>query len=162
MTASDFALIFVVSILSVFAVGCGSEALQINGEIARGMLELQAESGPLIREARVNAGVEAGRQAHANGLPLEVAQDAATSAVGAWDCAVSGHQIYAMNVGAYIDSLELARIGGDFSLATFLPFFTRALDAYRVLSSCLRGLGSDFLPEVPGFLESVPPVWGLQ
>lgn len=161
MTANDLILAIVLVACAVFAVGCGNEALRINAEIARGMLELQAESGPRIREARVNAGVEAGREAHARGAPEAEAQAAASHAAEQWQCAVTGHQIYSMAVGAYIDSLQIAQQDVGFAIIDAIPFVRRAVDSYRVLAACLLSIGSDLLPEVPDFFNLIPSGWGV-
>lgn len=146
----------------LLASGCGVEALRINADIARGMLEVQSSSGPAIRRARMNAAIEAGRQAHANGLPESAAQLAAEHVADQWQCAIDGHSIYALGVGAYIDALALWQSGDGFSLAGVIPFVSRAVDSYRFLASCLTGLGSSILPEIPDFFRLIPPVWDVR
>jgi hypothetical protein len=147
---------------AVFVAGCGNEALRINAEVARGMLELQAESGPRIRELRIAAGVSAGREAMEAGLQQDRAQAAARAAAEQWQCAIDGHSIYAEAVGSYIDTLTLWQAGRDFDISDILPFVRRAIDSYRFLSSCLSSLGSDVLPELPSFFNLIPPTWGIQ
>lgn len=154
LVATVFAIV-----LAAFASGCGNEALRINTSIARAMLEVQAESGPLIRELRVAAGVSAGHSAHARGEPEAVAQIAARAAASRWQCAIDGHRLYSIAVGTYIDTLALWGAGEDFELTDAIPFVIRALDTYRVLASCLLSLGSEVLPAVPAFLDVIPPMW---
>jgi hypothetical protein len=162
VNAHDFALLVAFVLVAILAVGCGNEALRINAGVARAMLEVQAESGPVIRELRVSAGVEAGREAHARGEPEATAQAAASSAAARWSCAIDGHRLYSLAVGAYIDTLALWVAGRDFELVDAIPFVRRALDSYRVLSSCLRSLGSEVLPEAPSFLDMIPPTWSTE
>ena len=162
MTAYDFALCAVLVLFAVLAIGCGNEALRINAGVARAMLEVQSSSGPVIRELRVSAGITAGREAHARGEPEAVAQSAARTAAAAWACAIDGHRFYSSAVGAYIDTLALWLAGRDFELADAIPFVLRALDSYRVLSACLRSLGSEALPETPSFLDIIPPTWSTR
>ena len=161
MVASDIASIVLAVCVAFLVAGCGNEALRVNATVARAMLEVQAESGPVIRELRVNAGVEAGREAHDRGAPEAEAQAAATAAASAWQCAIDGHGIYASAVGAYIDALALWANGVELELADALPFVRRAIDAYGFLASCLRSLGSDALPDAPSFLNLIPPVWSV-
>lgn len=158
MTLSDFALFVSLLLCAVLFVGCGNEALRTNAIVARSMLSIQTESSPAIREARIEAAVDAGRQAHAEGLPEDVAQQRAAEAADEWQCAIDGHRVYAGAVGAYIDAIVLVEAGADFSIADVVPFVTRAVNAYRSLASCLRSLGSSVLPE-PGFLDLIPPSW---
>lgn len=149
-------------VLSVLFVGCGNEALKANVSIASAMLEVQSASGPVIRAARVEAGVSAGRDVHDSGGDEASAQLAASSAARRWQCAIDGHRIYASAVGAYIDTLALWAAGLDFELTDAIPFVRRALDTYRALVSCLVSLGSDALPAVPVFLDSIPPLWEVE
>ena len=161
MNATDLLLLVALVVLSALFVGCGDQALRTNAAVARAMLEVQAESGPIIREQRINAGVEAGRAAHARGEPEQIAQAEASAAAERWTCAIEGHRLYAGAVGSYIDSLALYAAGDGFDLLDALPFVRRALDAYRLLVSCLSSLGSDALPEVPSFLDMLPPTWNV-
>jgi len=162
MVASDIASIVLAVCVAFLVAGCGNEALRINATIARAMLEIQSSSGPMIRELRVNAGVEAGREAHDRGDSEAAAQASAAAAADAWQCAIDGHGIYASAVGAYIDALALWSNGVELELADALPFVRRAIDSYRFLASCLRSLGSDVLPDAPAFLDLVPPAWGTR
>jgi len=146
-------------VLVALAAGCGNSALKMNAGIARAMLEVQATSGPLIRELRVEAGVDAGRRAHDRGEPVEEAQAAARAAAGRWQCAIDGHRLFSLAVGTYIDALVIAQANDAFKFEDVIPFVRRALDTYRALSSCLRSLGSDALPAAPGFLNVIPPGW---
>lgn len=159
MTLHDLTLLVALVLLSCLALGCGNEALRINAGVAGAMLEVQSASGPVIRAARVKAGVDAGRAVHTSGGSEPEAQSAARSAADEWMCAVNGHRLYSLAVGSYIDTLALWAAGRDFELADAIPFVLRALDSYRVLSACLRSLGSEALPETPSFLDMIPPAW---
>ncbi|MCH8084648.1 MAG: hypothetical protein IH885_10475, partial [Myxococcales bacterium] len=116
MNAHDIAFAVLAVVLAALLVGCGNEALRINASIARVMLEVQATSGPIIRELRVDAGVAAGREVHSSGGDEARAQRAATSTARRWQCAIDGHRIYSSAVGAYIDALVIWQAGDDFEL----------------------------------------------
>jgi len=161
MSAHDWLLVALAITLPILLVGCGNEALRANATVARAMLEIQAESGPIVRELRVSASVNAAREVHDSGGDEATAQAAATETSRRWQCAIDGHRIYALAVGSYIDALALWLSGEDFELLDAIPFLRRGLDSYRVLSSCLRSLGSDALPEVPSFLNLIPPTWSV-
>lgn len=147
--------------LALLATGCGNEALRMNAELGRGMLEAQSTSGPIIRQLRIDASVAAGRAAHDRGAPESTAQAAAQAEAQRWQCALDGHGIYASAVSAYIGTLALWNAGQDFGLTDVLPYARRALDGYRFLASCLASLGSAILPEVPAFFDLIPSGWSL-
>lgn len=153
-----FALLVV---LVVFAVGCGNEALRVNASIARAMIEAQATSGPIVRQARVDASADAARVVHDSGGDEATALAAAQSTAERWRCAIDGHRFFALAVGAYVDALVVWQAGGDFGIFDLVPFVSRGLDAYRLLVSCLRSLGASALPDAPGFLSLVPSDWSL-
>lgn len=162
MSVRDLVLTFALALVfSIWCVGCGNAALQTNATVARAMLEVQAESGPLVRELRIDAATAAAREVHATGGNEAAAQAAATSAASRWQCAIDTHRIYSTAVGSYIDTLVLWQAGRDFELSDSIPFVARALDAYRALTSCLSSLGSDALPTVPSFLDLIPSAWGV-
>ena len=161
MTSHETLLMICAIVLAALFVGCGNQAWRVNASVARAMLEVQAESGPVIRELRVQAGVNAGREVHDRGGPEIEAQAAAVDAADRWDCAIEEHRIYSSMVGAYIDALALRVNDSDFELMDALPFVRRALAAYRALASCLASLESDALPETPEFLNLIPPAWSV-
>ena len=159
--SSTIAWLVAFVVLSFAFVGCGSNALKMNANVARVMLEVQAESGPVIRELRVDASVESARQVHESGGDEEAARAAATRTANRWQCAIDSHRIYQSAVGAYIDSLALWYVGDDFNWTDAIPYVVRVLDMYRALVSCLRSLGSSALPAVPAFLDLIPSTWGV-
>ena len=161
MTTTDLLWAAVVLLLAGLLFGCGNEALKINASIARSMLTVQSETGPAIRQARIDASVSAGRDVHDAGGTQDEAQRAATQATRRWQCAVDGHRMFALAVGSYIDALALWANGEAFELVDILPFVRRAIDSYRVLSSCARSLGSQLLPEAPAFFDLIPPTWSV-
>lgn len=159
MTRWQVAVAAIAALVAIAIAGCGSQAVKINATIARAMLEVQAQAGPVIRDARVEAGVNAARSVHdAGGLEAD-AQLAATAAAARWECAIDGHRFFALAVGSYVDAIVLWQAGTDFELTDTIPFVRRALDAYRVLRACLHSLGSELLPDVPSFLRLIPPTW---
>jgi len=155
--------IVVVAVLAFAAlvVGCGNEALRVNATVARAMLEVQSQSSPIIRDARVAAAVESARAVHDSGGEEAVALEAAQATAERWQCAVDGHRSFAGAVGAYVDALVLWNSGADFALTDSIPFVLVALDAYRSIVSCLRSLGSSALPDVPAFFELIPSEWSV-
>lgn len=161
MSETSILLFAILACTAALSLGCGNQALSMNAEVARAMLEVQSSSGPVIRGLRVSAGVEAGRVAHESGATEEQAQAFALRAANRWNCAIDGHRIYSGAVGAYIDALALWNLRADFQLADALPFVSRAIDAYRFVSSCLNELGSDALPELPSFFDLIPGSWSL-
>jgi len=162
VSAYDFVLLAAVVVLSALFVGCGAGAIRTNATIAGAMLEVQSESGPLIRGLRIDASVNAARAAQERGEPEDIAQQEAQTVAGRWSCAIDGHRIFAGAVGSYIDALVLWQAGRDFELTDAVPFVTRALDAYRALVGCLSSLGSDILPAVPSFFDVIPPAWSTE
>ena len=160
MNASEVAVCALLALTLMFSVtGCGNEALRINAEIARVMLEYQSTSGPLIREARVNAAIAAAQTVHDSGGNEQAAQAVAVSTATRWQCAIDGHGIYAAAVSAYIDTIALWNIGQDFELIDVLPYARTAIESYTFLASCLMSLDTDFLPEVPSFFDLIPSTW---
>ena len=153
------------AMLAALSIGCGSQALKVNASVAHAMLEVQAASGPVIRELRKAASVRAGRQAFEAGEPEPVAQAAARNESTRWQCAIDGHRIFAGAVGSYIDTLVLWQAGADFKLADAVPFVARAVAAYTALRSCVDSLNAPelapILVENPTFLNLVPPDWGV-
>ena len=162
---NDLSLLVAVALLAGLSVGCGAPALQINATVARAMLEVQSASGPVIRQLRVEAGIQAGREAFDAGEPEPVAQAAARTEAARWQCAVDGHRIYSSAVGAYIDTLVLWLAGADFEIADAIPFVMRAAGAYASLRSCIDSLDAPELDPIvienPTFLDLVPPGWGV-
>lgn len=157
---TDAAITVAVCALSLMCLAaCGNTALQVNGEIARAMLEVQSSSGPVIRELRVNASIQSARDVHDSGGNEAAAQAAAENTARSWQCAIDGHGIFATAVSAYVDTLSLWNAGQDFALSSVLPYVMRAVEAYRFLASCMTSLGSDALPEVPAFMNLIPSTW---
>ena len=152
--------LILVFLFAVVLAACGNAALKTNAVIARAMLEAQTETGPVIREARVEAGVEAARIAMSDGLSRAIAHREAEAATDRWECAVSGHRLYSEGVSSYIDTLVLWNAGADFELTDVIPFAVRAVNSYRVMTTCLGGLGME-LPE-PAFLDLIPSDWADQ
>jgi len=165
MTTNDLLLFVACVMLAGLSVGCGSQALQVNATVARAMLEVQSASGPVIRELRKDAGIRAGREAFEAGEPEPVAQAAARHETNRWQCAISGHQIYAEAVGSYIDTLVLWLAGANFELGDAIPFVERVVGSYYALRSCLDSLDAPELDPIvienPTFLNLVPDAWGL-
>ena len=161
MTTNEVVL-FAILVLALFiALGCGNQALQVNAEIARAMLEVQSTNGPMIREARVNASVTAARAVHERGGTESEAQAIATDTASHWQCALDGHGIYATAVSAYIDTITLWQTGQDFEIEDILPFVRRAIDAYTFLASCMTSLSSDLFSEEPSFFSLIPSAWSM-
>lgn len=141
--------------------GCASNALQVNAEIARGMLELQSESGPMVRRLRIEAAVNAGRVIGTAGGSEERATEAAQAEALRWQCAIDSHSIFADAVSAYIGALSLSVAEGrELTIADGLPFLANAANSYAALRNCLQQLGhGDALPEVPEFVLLIPEGW---
>ncbi len=152
----------VVLLFVLLSTACGSSALKVNVGIAQVMLEAQVEAGPLIRAQRQNAMREAARAAHDRGEPQDVAELAARTVAGRWECAVNTSRIYSTAVGSYIDALSLWAAGRDFALLDAVPYIRRALGAYRATTACLLSLGSTLLPATPVFFDLLPPAWGIE
>lgn len=160
--SDSLAIVAVVAAVAALALqGCGNTALLLNAEVARGMLEIQATSGPAIRRFRVQAGITAGGEAQAHGATEQQAQRAALVAANRWQCAIDGHGIFAGAVTSYIATLALWQAGQDFELTQLLPYVFRAIDAYRFLRSCLTSLGNDTLLETPSFMRLIPSSWSF-
>ncbi len=162
MNAHDFGIFAVIVAALIFVAGCGNAALQVNATVARAMLEVQAESGPVVRQLRIDASVGAARAVHDSGGDEAAAQAAAAATATRWRCVIDTHRIYSGAVGAYIDTLALWLAGLDFELADSIPFVRRALDAYRALASCTSSLGSEVLPAVPTFFDLIPSDWSTE
>lgn len=137
-------------------VGCGANALHTNATIARAMLSVQSTTGPLIREARVADAIAAGLAVRGSGGSEEAAQAAAMERADRWECALDGHRVYSLTVGAYVDALMLWEASGDVAWLDVVPFIESATDAYRVLAACLDSLGSTALPAEPEFILLLP------
>lgn len=161
MKLQDLVLVLAFLFAAVALAGCGSLALKTNAQIARAMLTVQEESGPLIRSTRVDAVVATVQASHAAGEPESVARQRADELKEDWQCAIEAHRIFSFAVGAYIDALVLVNAGADFQMVDVLPFVARAVNTYRALSSCLSTLGhGDVLP-VPDFLSLIPTEWSI-
>lgn len=163
MTTNDAICATLCAVALLLTVGCGNEALHINAEIARAMLETQVTTGPVIRELRIASAVNAAQAAHDAGGQESEAQAAAEHAASLWQCALDGHGIYSGAVSAYIDSLTLwaadSESGSTFQLSSLIPFVGRVIEAYTLLASCVTALGSDALSDAPGFLDLIPSGW---
>ena len=131
----------------LFLFGCaGNEALRVNVEVARAMLEAQSASGPVIRDLRIDAALDAARAVHDAGGDESEALESARATADRWSCAIDGHRLYS---------------GAEFQLIDVVPFVRAALDAYRSIASCLQALGVANVPEEPAFFQLIPPEWSL-
>lgn len=157
------ALAFVMGASSLSITGCGASTNELAATSAEAMHVVQVETGPRIRALRRDAMVRAGTRVHDAGGSEADAHAAVDAEARRWTCAVEGHRLYSLGVGSFIDALFLATVQErNFEVRDLLPYLSRAVTTYRSLSSCLRALDVDLLPETPRFLTLLPSPWIAQ